>query len=49
MKLALAHLVYAFDFELTDDRTNKNWLEQLTFALWDKKPLMVKMKCASEE
>ena len=43
MKLALANLVYAFDFELTADKGNKNWIKQKVFTLWDKTPLMVKM------
>jgi hypothetical protein len=40
MKLALARIVYDFDFELVDEKGD--WFDQRVYTLWDKKPLMMK-------
>ena len=42
MKLILARIVYNFDLELVDEKDD--WFNQKTFILWDKKPLMVRVK-----
>ena len=42
MKLILARIVYNFDLELVDEKDD--WFDQKTFILWDKKPLMVRVK-----
>ncbi|KAF2667685.1 putative toxin biosynthesis cytochrome P450 monooxygenase [Microthyrium microscopicum] len=44
MKLALAHIIYAFDFDLTEEAAKDDWLEQSVYTLWEKKPLMVRFK-----
>jgi len=45
MRLILAKVLYNFDLELCAD--SKDWLEQSIFILWDKTPLMVKLKTAT--
>jgi hypothetical protein len=40
MKLALARIVYEFDFELVDEEGD--WFDQRVYTLWDKKPLMMR-------
>lgn len=40
MKLALARMVYDFDFELVDEEAD--WFDQRVYTLWDKKPLMMR-------
>lgn len=42
MKLVLAILVLNFDFELCEE--SKAWSEQRVYALWEKKPLLVRLK-----
>jgi len=42
MKLILARIIYNFDLELVNQKND--WLDQNTFILWDKKPLMVRVK-----
>jgi len=42
MKLILARIIYNFDLELVNQKTD--WFDQNTFILWDKKPLMVRVK-----
>lgn len=42
MKLVLATLVLNFDFELCEE--SKGWSEQRIYALWEKKPLLVRLK-----
>ena len=42
MKLVLAALMLNFEFELCDE--SRNWTDQKMFALWEKKPLMMKVK-----
>jgi len=38
----MAKVLYNFDIELYPE--SNDWLEQSTYALWDKKPLMCKVK-----
>jgi hypothetical protein len=42
MRLMLASVFFHFDVELCDIKTD--WLHQQTYALWDKKPLIVKLR-----
>jgi hypothetical protein len=42
MRLIAAKVLYAFDFELCEE--SEDWKEQDTFILWQKKPLMCKLK-----
>jgi hypothetical protein len=42
MKLVLARLIFNFDFELADPKDD--WFNQSAFVLWDKKPLLLKVK-----
>jgi hypothetical protein len=42
MRLITAKVLYAFDFELCPE--SEAWMEQSTFILWQKKPLMCKLK-----
>ncbi|KAK4955890.1 hypothetical protein LTR10_006829 [Elasticomyces elasticus] len=43
MKLILAKVLWHFDFELMSDKTG-DWFDQKAWALWDKKPLYVKVR-----
>jgi hypothetical protein len=42
MRLILAHLLWYFDFEAVDRAWN--WESQKTWILWQKKPLLVRIK-----
>ena len=42
MRLALARLLFNFDFELVD--TDFEWTKQKAYLVWDKSPLMVRVK-----
>jgi cytochrome P450 len=42
MRLIMAKVLYTFDFELAPE--SKDWNDQDTFILWQKKPLMCKLK-----
>jgi len=42
MKLILARIIYNFDLELVNEKDD--WFNQNTFILWDKKPLIVRVK-----
>ncbi|KAI0146500.1 cytochrome P450 [Pestalotiopsis sp. NC0098] len=42
MRLILAHCLFSFDFELYDQ--SQDWMDQETYALWIKKPLMCRLK-----
>lgn len=42
MRLILAHLIWAFDFELQGNVSR--WEDQKTWILWEKKPLYVQVK-----
>jgi hypothetical protein len=42
MRLVVAKVLYAFDFELASE--SDGWLDQSTYILWEKKPLMCKLR-----
>lgn len=42
MRLVLASVLFHFDLELCDP--DKDWLRQETHAVWDKKPLEIRLK-----
>lgn len=42
MRLILTKLLYNFDLELCPE--SQDWANQKTFSLWEKHPLMVKLK-----
>jgi hypothetical protein len=42
LRLVMAKVLYAFDFELAPE--SENWQDQETYILWQKKPLMCKLK-----
>jgi hypothetical protein len=44
MRLVLASLLWHYDFEFCPE--SEGWLNQEVYILWDKKPLMVKLKSA---
>ncbi|KAF1940511.1 cytochrome P450 46A1 [Clathrospora elynae] len=44
IRLVLTKVLWNFDLELSEE--NKGWLEQQVFVLWQKTPLMVKVKVA---
>ncbi|RDI80739.1 hypothetical protein Vi05172_g9168 [Venturia inaequalis] len=44
IELVLTNILFNFDLELVDERGN--WLEQDSYILWVKEPLMVKVKSA---
>lgn len=46
MRLILARLIYAFDFQLADPKDVWEWSTQKTFILWEKEPLKVFLKRA---
>lgn len=41
MRLIVAKVLYAFDLELTPE--SRDWADQQTFILWEKKPLLCKL------
>jgi len=45
MRLILTKVLYNFDLELCAG--SEGWLEQPVYTLWDKQPLMVKVKAVS--
>lgn len=45
MRLILTHLLWAFDFEADGELVD--WAQQRSWVLWEKKPLMVRLKCRS--
>jgi hypothetical protein len=42
MRLLLSYILYHFDVEL--DEGMDNWMDQRVFILWERKPLMIKLK-----
>lgn len=42
MRLILAKVLYSFDYELTPE--SKDWNDQETYILWQKKPLMCRLR-----
>jgi hypothetical protein len=45
MRLMIAKVLYNFDIELCPE--SNNWNEQATHILWEKKPLMCKLKAVN--
>ncbi|CAO2647926.1 Nn.00g088480.m01.CDS01 [Neocucurbitaria sp. VM-36] len=45
MRLIIAKVLYAFDLELAPE--SSNWADQCTFILWEKKPLMCKVRAVN--
>lgn len=45
MRLTLARVFFSFDLELCDD--SREWTSQRAFVLWEKKPLMCRLKLAA--
>jgi hypothetical protein len=46
MRLVLASVLYSFDLELAPE-SKEGWTDQETFILWQKKPLLCKMKAVN--
>jgi hypothetical protein len=46
MRLILASVLLHFDLELSDE--NGDWMSQQCHLLWDKGPLMVKLRTAND-
>ncbi|KAI5925904.1 cytochrome P450 [Camillea tinctor] len=42
MRINLAKVLFSFDLELCDE--SQNWQDQLVFSLWEKKPLMCRIR-----
>ena len=42
MRLIIAKTLYNFDIELSPE--SNNWEEQATYILWEKKPLVCKLR-----
>jgi len=45
-RLILTKVLFAYDLELVDKE--RDWMDQKVFALWDKGPMMVKVKPAQQ-
>ncbi|KAH7402582.1 cytochrome P450 46A1 [Pyrenochaeta sp. MPI-SDFR-AT-0127] len=45
MRLILAKVMYHFDFELSPE--SESWIAQEVYIIWEKRPLMVKLKLAN--
>jgi len=43
MRLIMANLLWHFDVKLAEEMEGKDWLDQTTHLVWDKKPLVVKV------
>ena len=43
MRLIMANLLWHFDVQLAREMDGKDWLDQTTHLVWDKKPLLVKV------
>lgn len=41
MKVILARIIFNFDLELVDNKSN--WLDQEVYGMWRKHPLMVRV------
>lgn len=46
MRLILARLMFAFDFQLADPKDVWDWGTQKTFIFWEKQPLKVSLRSA---
>ena len=42
MNLILARLVFEFDLQVDDEKID--WMDQRVFTLWEKSPLMVRLR-----
>jgi hypothetical protein len=42
IRLIISHLLWNFDLELSDPGS-KNWTDQTSHVVWDKKPLLVRL------
>ena len=42
VRLIMAKVLYAFDFELAPE--SNGWLDQNTYILWEKKPLICRLR-----
>lgn len=47
MRLILAKLLWSFDMALCPQ--NHRWEDQMSFILWEKSPLLVKMRVSSKQ
>lgn len=47
MRLILANTLWHFDLELCPE--SKNWQDQRVYIIWEKQPLMCKLKPAKRE
>ncbi len=45
MRFTIARVLFKFDLELCEE--SLRWADQKVFALWEKKPLMCRMKIAA--
>jgi hypothetical protein len=45
MRLLLAKVMFTFDLELSAE--SEGWMDQEVYTLWQKRPLMVKLKTVS--
>ena len=48
-RLMLAHVLLNFDIELADPRGLGDWTEQKSRIVWEKQPLMCKLKSVGLE
>ena len=44
--MIIAKVLYSFDFELAPE--SEGWMEQDTYILWQKKPLLCKLKVVKQ-
>ena len=44
----MANLLWHFDVKLAEEMEGKDWLDQTTHLVWDKKPLVVKVLSRGE-
>jgi hypothetical protein len=42
MRLVLANIIWNFDLDICEE--SNNWLDQEVYVLWNKGPLIVKLK-----
>lgn len=45
MRLIMARVLYSFDLELCPE--SENWTDQRAFTVWEKKPLICKLKAVN--
>lgn len=44
MRLVFASLLFHFDLEFGDEETRRSWPDQRTYVVWEKKPLMCRVR-----